>query len=95
MTEPQTTLQTVSDRIIDFVLTDFPTDYTAESLPVDQSLLELGVIDSMGVIELVEFLERTWSIVIDESEITHEKMGGVTKMATLVMEKVGGSGTQG
>jgi hypothetical protein len=43
----------------------------------------------MGVVELVEFLEKRWSIVIDESEITREKMGGVIKMANLVLEKLG------
>ena len=83
------TPESVRDDIVNFVLTNFPTDHTASTLPLHESLVERGIIDSMGVVELVEFLEKRWSIVIDESEITREKMGGVIKMANLVLEKLG------
>jgi len=83
------TPESVRDDIVNFVLTNFPTDHTAATLPLHESLVERGIIDSMGVVELVEFLEKRWSIVIDESEITRERMGGVIKMATLVLEKLG------
>jgi len=89
MADRELGVESVRQEIVDFVLENFPSDCTAETLPLNESLLELGIIDSMGVIELVEFLETNWSIVIDESEITHEKMGGVTKMTNLVLEKVG------
>jgi len=89
MADRELGVESVRQEIVDFVLENFPSDCTAETLPLNESLLELGIIDSMGVIELVEFLETNWSIVIDESEITHEKMGGVTKMTNLVLEKGG------
>jgi len=89
MADREQTFESVRDELIDFVLENFPSDCTADNLPLNESLLELGIIDSMGVIELVEFLESKWSIRIDESEITHERMGGITKMTNLVLEKIG------
>lgn len=79
--------EAVRNRIIDYVITNHPSDHTAETLPLDESLVELEILDSFGVVELVLFLETTWSITIPDSDITREKMGSVNKMTTLVLEK--------
>lgn len=73
--------------IIDYVLTNHVCAYDTETIPLDQSLVELGVMDSYGVVELVDFLERTWAISIADSEITKEKMGSINKMTRLVIAK--------
>ncbi len=82
------TFENIQSTIVSFVLSDFPSDYTESTLPRDQSLVELGVVDSYGVVELVDFLEQTWSLVIEDSEITRETLGSIDKMATLVFRKV-------
>jgi len=56
-------------------------------IPLDKSLLAEGILDSFGIIELVEFIESHWSITIEDSEFTLERMGSVTKMTALVYEK--------
>ncbi len=58
------------------------------SLPLDESLLEIGVMDSFGVIELVEFIETHWGIEIADSELTVERFGGINKMSALIKEKL-------
>jgi len=57
-------------------------------LPLDESLYEIGVLDSFGVVETVDFIERHWSIRILDAEITVEKFGSLNKMARLVREKI-------
>jgi acyl carrier protein len=89
--QPEQTQLSIRNEIVLFVMTNFPSDYTAETLPQGQSLVELGVVDSFGVVELVAFLEGTWSIAIDDSEITRETMGSIDKMAALVQKKVAGT----
>lgn len=59
-----------------------------KTIPQDQSLYEIGVLDSFGVVEMVSFVEERWSIKILDSEITKEKFGGIDKMAFLVAEKL-------
>ncbi len=78
-------LENVRDDIIEFVLTNFVTDFVRGSLPLDKSLVELGVLDSYAVVELVSFLEERWSISIPDADITREKMGSIVKMANLVV----------
>ncbi len=78
-------LESVRDDVIEFVLTNFVTDFDRGSLPLDESLVELGVLDSYAVVELVSFLEERWSISIPDADITREKMGSIVKMANLVV----------
>ena len=55
---------------------------------MDKSLLELGLLDSFGVVELVEHLEEKYEISIEDTELTKEKFGSITKMANLTLEKL-------
>ena len=57
-------------------------------IPLDSSLLLNGILDSFGVIELVEFIESHWKISIDDSEFTLEQMGSVNKMIELISRKL-------
>jgi len=54
-----------------------------------KSLVELGYMDSFGVIDVVTYLENKWRVKIEDSEITNEKFGSITKMADLIFSKVG------
>lgn len=59
-----------------------------EDLPLDQSLYDLGILDSFGIVELVQFIESHWAIRIEDREITPEKFGGILKMAALIEVKL-------
>jgi acyl carrier protein len=75
--------------MVDYILSQHPSKYTSETLPLDQSLLELGILDSAGVIEFIVFVESTWGIEISDEDITKERMGSLIKMAALVDEYLG------
>lgn len=44
--------------------------------------------DSFGIIDIVTFLEGSYSIKINDDEITKEKFGSINKMAKIVLEKI-------
>lgn len=75
-------------EIVRYLRESVPAAAAYPSLPMDDSLYELGVLDSFGVVELVAFLEKRWRIQIFDSEITKEKFGSIHKMARLVEEKL-------
>jgi acyl carrier protein len=77
----------VADAIAEWTVTNFGIAQPAAALPRDESLVELGYIDSYAVVELVEFLEKHWNIAILNEEITREKMGSLNRMAALILEK--------
>jgi len=82
------TEKSIIRKIIEYIISNHPCGYTEDNLPLEKSLVELGILDSYGVVELVVFLETNWSIVIDDDEITREKMGSIKKMAALVNGKL-------
>lgn len=50
----------------------------------DDSLLKTGVIDSMGVLELVLFLEETFGVKVGDHQITADNLGSITAVARFV-----------
>ena len=78
----------IVDTIIDYLKKSNPRFNELQVIPLDQSLVELGYMDSFGVIDMVTFLEGYYSITIKDDEITKEKFGSINKMAKLVEEKV-------
>jgi acyl carrier protein len=50
----------------------------------DDDLLELGVIDSLGFVELVEEIESRYGIAVQDIEITEEHFGSIAAIARFV-----------
>jgi acyl carrier protein len=51
------------------------------------SLLERGIIDSMGVVELLAFVEETFAVPVADDEITEEHFGSLDGIARFVTRK--------
>lgn len=55
----------------------------------DESLLETGVLDSTGVLELIEHLEDSYGITVAETETVPDNLGSITNLTRFVMHKTG------
>ena len=77
------------NEIVEYVLQNYPSEFTAEDMPLENSLVEAGILDSYGMVELVSFLESNWLITIEDHEINRESLGSINKMALLVSKKKG------
>jgi acyl carrier protein len=56
-------------------------------IPLDESLLAAGIIDSFAIIELAEFIESKWKIKIEDSEFIGMNFGSLHKMAAFILSK--------
>ncbi|MCQ1834477.1 acyl carrier protein [Neorhizobium galegae] len=54
----------------------------------NQSLLESGVIDSTGVLELIAFLEQTYGITVADDEIVPENLDSIDNMTSYLSIKL-------
>jgi len=52
------------------------------------SLLERGIIDSLGVLKLVVFLEETYGIKIDEDDLMPENFDSLSAISSYVSSKL-------
>ena len=57
----------------------------------DDSLLRTGVMDSLGVMEVIEFVEEIAGIQVAEDEITEANFGTLNAIARYIMRKTGSS----
>ena len=58
----------------------------------DDRLLEKGVIDSMGVLELIGFLQTEFSLTIQDGDVTEENLGSLANIARYVVSRRGNGG---
>jgi len=63
--------------------------------PDQASFLQEGIIDSLGVVELVEFVGRKFGVKTEQSEITPENFDSIANLAAFVRRKQNGSGSGG
>lgn len=74
-------------RIRDFVRSNFYLPEAA-ALSDEASLLEDGVIDSTGVLELIAFIESTFGITVEDHEMLPENLGSIKGAAAFVGRKL-------
>jgi len=53
----------------------------------DSSFLDGGILDSTGIMQLVAFLEETYSIVIENEELVPENLDSINKVAAFIERK--------
>ncbi|MBC8186574.1 acyl carrier protein [candidate division KSB1 bacterium] len=59
----------------------------ADELGVDDSLLEQGVIDSVGIQQLVNFLEEKYKIKVEEDDLMPDNFDSLSAIEEYVNDK--------
>jgi len=54
----------------------------------DTSFIETGIVDSVGVMELVAFLEVTFNFRVEDEEINPDNLDSVNKLVAYVQSKL-------
>jgi len=78
----------IEQKIREFIVKNL---YYAEgpTLTDDASFLAEGVIDSMGSMELVAFVESEFKIKVEMSEVVVKNFDSISKLANFVRRKLG------
>ena len=73
-------------QIRDFVTTNF---YVADpqALEDSTSLLDHGIIDSTGVLEVIMFVETAFGVTVEDSEMLPENLDSIERIAAFVARK--------
>lgn len=58
-----------------------------EALTDEDSFLEKGIIDSTGVLELVNWMEATFGFEVDDTELVPENLDSISRLAAFVERK--------
>lgn len=77
----------VAGQVRAFIITNFL--FNSGSLGDDQSLIDSGIIDSTGVVELVAFLEQSFEIKVADEDLVPENLDSVARIAAFVAARKG------
>lgn len=77
----------VKSEIRAFLVEYFLYGQNDETLGDDVSLLEKGIIDSTGVLELVSFVEEKYGVVVGDDDIIPENFDSINSLVGYVESK--------
>jgi acyl carrier protein len=61
--------------------------FFVEDVPEKESFLKSGIIDSTGMLELVTFVERTFEITTEPSELIPENLDSLQNLVAFIERK--------
>ncbi len=80
-------METTIARIREFIFEHFLFDADQSVLQNDTSFLEQGIIDSTGVLEMVDWLEEEFAISVQDEELIPENLDSVNRLAAFITRK--------
>ena len=80
-------IEEIKNKIINYVKETSVFLEPDQPIPIDVSLLEAGLIDSYGVVELLSFIETNWNIKVSDEEVTKDNLGSINKMCHYIFKK--------
>ena len=73
--------------VVEFIKENFIMGRSDAQIDHDESLIESGIMDSTGVLELVEYLEATYGINIEDEELIPENLETVNNIVNFLKNK--------
>ena len=79
-------LSAYREQVRDFLISNF---YIPETTVLDasESLLEQGIIDSTGVLEVIGFIEETFRITVEDNELLPENLDSIEGIVRYIARK--------
>ena len=82
------TMIQINEKIRNFILENYLFGYDENELCNDSSFLQLGILDSTGIVELVAFVEDEFNIEVMDSEILPENLDSIDSISSYIYRKV-------
>ena len=70
-----------------FIVGQFPA-LQGQPLAAEDSLLEHGVIDSLGVLDIVTFMEQRYGLVLSDEDMVADHFASIAAMASMIQARL-------
>src|SRR5689334_20536235 len=74
--EPMVDPQSVKAKVTSFIFEKFPLAQKRQ-FGEETSLLETGIVDSIGILEIVTFIEEKFSVQVGDDDLVPENFGSI------------------
>lgn len=79
--------RSLEQQLRDYIVDTFLFGEGADSFSDDDSLLERGILDSTGVLELVAYMNESFEIRVADHELVPENFDSVNRLSAFVQRK--------
>jgi acyl carrier protein len=79
----------IEEKIKSFIQDNFLLGDKNKVIKEDESFLQGGTIDSTGVLELVNFIEETYKIKVEDEELIPENLDSIKNLVAYIKRKNG------
>ncbi len=77
----------IATKIKTFIHDNFLLGDKRKEINEDESFLQSGIIDSTGVLELVNFIEETYNIKVEDEELVPENLDSIKNLIAYISRK--------
>lgn len=74
-------------RVRAFLTENFMYRGAIDKLPDDASLIKAGILDSVGILLLISFMEETYGIKVEDDEVEPENLDSVDNITSFIAKK--------
>lgn len=74
-------------EVHDFIVENFLFGDLTQEIGVNDSFMDIGIINSTGILELIEFIEETYKIDVEDNELIPENLDSLSKISTYINSK--------
>ena len=84
-------MQQIEQDVRQFVIDNFLLGMSDDHLCDDDSFLEKGLVDSMGILSLVTFVEEKYAVPVADKELVTDNWDSVRRISEFVRSKLNGN----
>jgi methoxymalonate biosynthesis acyl carrier protein len=81
-------------KLIDYIKTDLARGKGVSTLGETDNLVEAEIMDSLGIMKLILFLENNFAVKISDDDLTLENFSSIQSIYSLVENKMKGDSTR-
>jgi len=82
-------MQQLEQEVRQFIVDNFVFENSNGSFSNEDSFLETGLVDSMSIMTLVEFVKEKYAISIEDEELVPDHWDSVSRIASFVQSRLG------
>jgi acyl carrier protein len=78
------TMSEFKAKIKEFIMTEVNPDHNLEGLGDDEPLVDSGIIDSLGILKIMAFLDEEFGVDLSDQQITPDNFKNITSICSLI-----------
>ena len=78
--------EVIQEMLLNFITRNFMVE--REDINLENSMIDEGIIDSFGLVELATFMEAEFRMVVDDDDMIRDNFGSVLKIVDYIHRQI-------